>query len=79
MFKTSYSLVETSKKYVEIVKIWLNQIDISFEFFYRLLLKVTLKKTISSTPGIEPGPAGWKPAILAIRPRGTSYKKWFIE
>ena len=21
-------------------------------------------------PGIEPGPAGWKPAILAIRPHG---------
>ena len=22
------------------------------------------------TPGVEPGPAGWKPAILAVRPRG---------
>ena len=23
-------------------------------------------------PGIEPGPAGWKPAILAIRPHGIN-------
>ena len=23
-------------------------------------------------PGIEPGPAGWKPAILAIRPHGST-------
>ncbi len=22
------------------------------------------------TPGVEPGPAGWKPAILTVRPRG---------
>ena len=21
-------------------------------------------------PGVEPGPAGWKPAILAVRPYG---------
>ena len=24
------------------------------------------------TPGIEPGPPGWKPGILAIRPRGNA-------
>ena len=24
------------------------------------------------TPGVEPGPAGWKPAILAVRPRGIA-------
>ena len=28
------------------------------------------KKMISPTPGIEPGPPGWKLGILAIRPRG---------
>ena len=26
-------------------------------------------KTIP-TPGVEPGPSGWKPDILAVRPRG---------
>ena len=31
---------------------------------------VILKKHYSPTPGIEPGPPGWKPGILAIRPRG---------
>ena len=30
------------------------------------------KKSFSPTPGIEPGPPGWKPGILAIRPRGMS-------
>ena len=30
-------------------------------------------KKESPTPGIEPGPPGWKPGILAIRPRGMSY------
>ena len=24
------------------------------------------------TPGVEPGPPGWKPDILAVRPRGTA-------
>ena len=24
-------------------------------------------------PGVEPGPAGWKPAILAVRPYGIGY------
>ncbi len=24
-------------------------------------------------PGVEPGPAGWKPAILAVRPYGMRY------
>ena len=24
------------------------------------------------TPGVEPGPAGWEPAILAVRPRGIN-------
>ena len=23
------------------------------------------------TPGVEPGPPGWKPDILAVRPRGS--------
>ena len=27
-------------------------------------------KKDSPTPGIEPGPPGWKPGILAIRPCG---------
>ena len=29
-----------------------------------------MEKKFSPTPGIEPGPPGWKPGILAIRPRG---------
>ena len=28
---------------------------------------------IFPTPGVEPGPAGWKPAILAVRPRGILF------
>ena len=28
-------------------------------------------KTIP-TPGVEPGPSGWKPDILAVRPRGMN-------
>ena len=33
------------------------------------------QKKCSPTPGIEPGPLGWKPSILAIRPCGKGYKK----
>ena len=29
-----------------------------------------IKRNFVPTPGVEPGPAGWKPAILAVRPRG---------
>ena len=25
------------------------------------------------TPGVEPGPSGWKPDILAVRPRGIMF------
>ena len=32
------------------------------------------KKNLTPTPGIEPGPPGWKPGILAIRPRGIVEK-----
>ena len=28
------------------------------------------KKLDIPTPGVEPGPAGWEPAILTVRPRG---------
>jgi hypothetical protein len=28
------------------------------------------KNKIFPIPGVEPGPAGWKPAILAVRPYG---------
>ena len=28
------------------------------------------KEKILPTPGVEPGPPGWKPDILAVRPRG---------
>ena len=67
MFNSSYGLIETLKKVIEIVHLiksnWLyfkkNSVD---------NMKITLKNN-SPTPGIEPGPAGWKPAILAIRPR----------
>ena len=34
------------------------------------LTSKTIRKKYSPTPGIEPGPPGWKPGILAIRPRG---------
>ena len=30
------------------------------------------EKNYFPTPGIEPGPPGWKPGILAIRPRGIN-------
>ena len=67
MFKTSYSLVETLKKCVEIV----NLIKSNWLYFYLFFLDCSSKKKIRSpTPEIEPRPAGWKPAILAIRPRG---------
>ena len=32
----------------------------------------TAKKFYSPAPGIKPGPPGWKPGILAIRPRGIT-------
>ena len=28
---------------------------------------------IIPTPGVEPGPPGWKPDILAVRPRGIMF------
>ena len=31
----------------------------------------TNEKKELPTPGVEPGPPGWKPGILAVRPRGT--------
>ena len=34
-----------------------------------------IKKSESPTPGIEPGPPGWKPGILAIRPCGMMKNK----
>ena len=33
---------------------------------------ISFSKIVFPTPGVEPGPAGWKPAILAVRPRGIS-------
>ena len=33
-----------------------------------------ISKSETPTPGIEPGPPGWKPGILAIRPRGIAMK-----
>ena len=32
------------------------------------------QKTLKNipTPGVEPGPSGWKPDILAVRPRGNN-------
>ena len=48
----------------------ISQAQISFAATYIRLVK---KKRDSPTPGIEPGPPGWKPGILAIRPRGMVY------
>ena len=31
---------------------------------------------IVPTPGVEPGPSGWKPDILTVRPRGMDALKW---
>ena len=39
---------------------------------YFIMKELKRKKSFSPTPGIEPGPPGWKPGILAIRPRGMS-------
>ena len=39
-----------------------------------MTLSKVLIKTFFPTPGVEPGPAGWKPAILAVRPRGIDNK-----
>ena len=34
-------------------------------------MNITEQETVRfPTPGVEPGPAGWKPAILTVRPRG---------
>ena len=42
-----------------------------FKFIAEKLISVKKDcKKCSPTPGIEPGPPGWKPGILAIRPRG---------
>ena len=62
MFNNSYGSDETLKKVIEIVHLiksnWLyfkeNSVD---------NMKITLKSN-SPTPGIEPGSAGWEPAIL---------------
>ena len=39
---------------------------------YFIMKELKRQKSFSPTPGIEPGPPGWKPGILAIRPRGMS-------
>ena len=31
------------------------------------------KEKLIPTPGVEPGPSGWKPDILAVRPRGILF------
>ena len=41
-----------------------------FKFIFVFQSKKKDYKKFSPTPGIEPGPPGWKPGILAIRPRG---------
>ena len=33
------------------------------------------KKKLLPTPGIEPGPPGWKPGILTTRPNGTAWRQ----
>ena len=38
--------------------------------FYTNLERKSCHKTKRTSPGIEPGPPGWKPGILAIRPCG---------
>ena len=41
-------------------------------FLSKQLRNVLFKKF--PIPGVEPGPAGWKPAILAVRPYGIDIK-----
>ena len=35
--------------------------------------KMAFSNKIIPTPGVEPGPPGWKPDILAVRPRGMMF------
>ena len=37
------------------------------------MCKLFLKCKNFPTPGVEPGPPGWKPDILAVRPRGSMF------
>ena len=43
---------------------------ISFPMNYKKLNSSLFCKNRFPTPGIEPGPAGWEPAILTTRPYG---------
>ena len=38
---------------------------------YKLIYLIGEK--VFPTPGVEPGPPGWKPDILAVRPRGIMF------
>ena len=51
--------------YVTLLSVWRKSHDVHEQ----------QKQTNSPTPGIEPGPPGWKPGILAIRPRGIPCKE----
>ena len=66
------------------IKIFLDSISFSnlskCQVYFRTLLYTCFlerekAKSCPPTPGIEPGPPGWKPGILAIRPRGIAYEK----
>ena len=77
MFNSSYGSIEISKKVIEVVQL----IKSNWLFFKKdqLIRHENNYENKSPTPGIEPGPAGWKPAILAIRPRGTSWgEAWLL-
>lgn len=55
----------------------LSAIPILSKFIFQTpVLYVTKKQRgtkILPTPGVEPGPSGWKPDILAVRPRGIMF------
>ena len=71
MFNSAYSLIGILKNGIEIVHLIKSNVLYILKKKNQLIKhENNLKKLMSPTPGIEPGPARWKPAILAIRPRG---------
>ena len=74
-----WNMVKKITRYMDICrKLFINHrmIDRKLQSDFNIKYKYGLQeKNIEfPTPGVEPGPAGWKPAILAVRPRGIY---WF--
>lgn len=68
------------------IKIYTNFAYVQGDFFMnvnlvlcRWIIKNKIGKRVAPTPGIEPGPSGWKPEILTTRPHGMLHNKLILN